>query len=156
MDLDLPSNRLNQAFTIKMKSSLNKKVLIILPHASAAVILFIFLGFKDVNLIYFILSLLCIGISLVYFVRLHLTYCSNKSIYKIHIHTNDNWSVTFRDDVKDNISISASSFTSNILIILIFKDSSENFYTALITPDSVNKDEFRKLKVLIKTQKLAV
>ena len=156
MDLEVPSNRLNQAFIIKLKSSLSKKVLIILPHASATVILFIFLGFKDINLVYFLLSLSCIAISLVYFVRLHLTYSSNKSIYKIHIHTNDNWSVTFRDDEKDNISISASSFTSNMLIVLNFKDSSENYYTALITPDSVNKDEFRKLKVLIKTQKLAV
>ena len=152
----MSTNRYNQVLSINIKSSLSKQLLILLPHLVVLVILISVIEFKGLTYFYLLLSLFCIAISVIYFVRLHLTFSSNKSINKIHINQNGNWSVFFKDDVKDNVLLSATSYTSNILIILNFKDSFEKYYTALITPDSVNKDEFRKLKVLIKTQKLVI
>lgn len=72
----------------------------------------------------------------------------------MHKDSNDSWSLTLRENEKVNVSISATSFSSNLLIILNFKDEFEKQYTSLITPDSVTHDEFRKLKVYIKTKKL--
>ena len=149
----MSSNQFKQAFTIKIKSTLIKKLLIVLPHVIVAVLLFIFLDFKGLISIYFMLSLLCIAISLIYFVRLHLIFSSNQSIYNIQNNINDDWSLVLRDYEKVNVSISGTSFNSNFLIILNFKNESKEQYTALITRDSVTQSEFRRLKVRIKTRK---
>ncbi len=149
----MSSIQFKQALTIKIKSSLSKKLLIVLPHVIVVVILFIFLDFKGLTLIYFLLSLLCITLSLIYFVRLHLLFSSNQSIYNIHNNINDNWSLILRNNEKVNVSISGTSFSSNLLIILIFKDESKKQYSVIIIRDSVTQSEFRRLKVRIKTRK---
>lgn len=150
----MSSNQLKQAFSIKFKSSLTKQLLIVLSHVIVIAIFFIFIDIKGLTAIYFLMSILCIAISLIYFVRLHLTLKSNKSVFTMHKDSNDSWSLTLRENEKVNVSISATSFSSNLLIILNFKDEFEKQYTSLITPDSVTHDEFRKLKVYIKTKKL--
>jgi len=152
----VPLNQLKQSFTIKIKASLSKQLLIVLPHVIVTAILFIFLDFKGLTKIYYLMSLICISISLIYFVRLYLTFSAKKSIYTVNKDSNNNWSLTTRNSEKTNVSILATSFSSNLLIIFNFQDESEKQYTALITPDSLTQDEFRKLKVYIKTRKLDV
>jgi len=64
------------------------------------------------------------------------------------------WRILLSDAVKKDVVVSGSSFDSNFLIILNFEDMEEKYYVALITADSVTNEEFRKLKVFLKTQKL--
>jgi len=105
------------------------------------------------TLLFLFISLIGIALSLVYFVRLHLTLRANKSIYNITKNSNGEWNLILKKCAVSNVLVSTTSFVSNSLIILIFVDASNKHYTALITPDSTNEDIFRRLKVNIKTSK---
>ncbi len=149
-------NQFDQAVSINIQSNLIKQLLIVLPHAIAGVTLVAFLDLKGVITFFFLISLVCVFLSLIYFVRLHLTLNSKKSILKIHFKAQDSWYLTLKNDIRVKVTILATSFSSNLLIILNFKDVTGRQYTALITPDGINPDEFRRLKVLIKTYRLDV
>ena len=148
------SNQFNQSITINVKSSLIKQLLIWFPHAISTTILILFLKLQHLNITYFLLLIICIVISLVYFIRLHLLFSANKSIHTIQKSTNDIWKVTFKNGVEKNVSLMNTSFVSSLFIILNFNDSTSKQYSALISSDSVNHDEFRRLKVFIKSHRL--
>lgn len=149
----MASNRFNKAFTINIKASLEKYLLIIIPHLLVAIVLMIFFDVKEQNLIYLIIILLCISISLLYFSRLHILFQSEKSIYEIHKNTSGHWKLKLKNGLTKDVTILTSSFVSNLLILIIFKDQSSKDYTALVTPDSVSTNEFRRLKVHLKTNR---
>ena len=131
------SNQFNQSITINVKSSLIKQLLIWFPHAISTTILILFLKLQLLNITYFLLLIICIVISLVYFIRLHLLFSANKSIQNIQKSTNDIWKVTFKNGVEENVSLMNTSFVSNLFIILNFNDSTSKQYSALISSDSV-------------------
>lgn len=141
-------------FFLRIKSSLGKTLLIVLPH-SAVFVLLLFLAFKNERFDnYLLLIFLLIISSLVYFYRLHLSRTLSKSIFEISMDSKNCWRILLSDAVKKDVVVSGSSFDSNFLIILNFEDMEEKYYVALITADSVTNEEFRKLKVFLKTQKL--
>ena len=146
-------NRFNQTLTIKMKSSLSKQLFIVMPHVIIAVLMCFFMNLTGVTLFYLFISLTCILMSLIYFVRMHLTLNANKSICSIVKNSNGDWNLALKNSEVPNVLISTTSFVSNTLIILVCIDGFNNHYTALITPDSVNQDVFRRLKVHLKTSK---
>lgn len=152
----MSSNQFKQVFTINIKSSLSKQLLIWFPHVVVSFLLIIFFDLEGLNTLYLFISLICIVVSLIYFTRLHLTLNSKKSIYDLHKNSSDNWSLTTKIKEKINVSIINTSFSSNILIIMNFEDGSGKHFTALITTDSVSASEFRRLKVYVKTRKLNI
>ena len=145
-----------QPFSFKIKQSKNKLLLLLLPHLFIAMVLCLLFGFKYLQISYLLIALIVILASLVYFVRLHLTLSSSKSVYAVQRKINDSWSLIFKNKIKENVFISDFSFASNSLIILNFIDQSKNNYYVLITLDSVAEEVFRRLKVLIKTRKTKV
>lgn len=149
----MPLNKFNQSFTLKLKLSLARQAFILIPHGFIACILAVFWVLNEVTTVYFLVSLLCMSISLIYFVRLHLIGNLNKSIRTIQKSVNNNWSLTFKDGTEENVRIAGTSFSSNNLVIITFKNVAEKNHTVLITPDSIDQNLFRILKVLIKTTK---
>lgn len=137
---------------------MNKHILILFPHMFTAIILLAFLVAERLDLIYLLLSLVFILASYYYFVRLHLKRNLNKSICEIRKSINDEWSLVLKNKSEQRVSILPSSFSSRFLIILNFQntDIKKDSYSAIITPDSISIEEFRRLKVFIKTKKLSV
>lgn len=152
----MSANKFIQPFSFKIKQSKNKLLLLLLPHLFIAMVLCLLFGFKYLQISYLLIALIVILASLVYFVRLHLTLSSSKSVYAVQRKINDSWSLIFKNKIKENVFISDFSFASNSLIILNFIDQSKNNYYVLITLDSVAEEVFRRLKVLIKTRKTKV
>ena len=147
-------NHFNQTLSINVRSSLAKKILIFFPHIIICFLLFIFLEMKGTSFIYFLLSVACIFLSVFYFVRLHLTQNIEKSVRLISYCAQGGFDIILKNDVRVKVKILSASFSSNFLIILNFENDLDKQYTALITPDSVSKEEFRKLKVLLKVNRL--
>jgi hypothetical protein len=150
------SNKFTQAVTILIKPSRIKQGLIVIPHLLVIMLLSLFLSLNVNSMIYFLIPLIIIALSFVYFVKLYLTLSLSKSVSMIHKTIGGSWSLSFKEDIKNDFLISETSFSSNIFLILNFYDKSNNTYTVLITPDSVDKDQFRRLKVLLKTRKKVI
>ena len=148
----MSTNKFTQPFTFEIKLSKNKQSLIVLPHVFIALLLCMLFQFEYIHISNTILAMVAVLASLVYFVRLELTQSSSKSVYAFHRKANESWSLVLKNETKHNFFISDSSFASNYLIILNFIDKSKNNYSVLITLDSVGQENYRRLKVLIKTK----
>ena len=143
---------MNQTIKIEIKQSLYKHILVVFPHLIAAVILLVALIKQDLSIYYFLLLFTLIVSSITYYTRKYLNTDSDKSIHSIVKNSDDSWKLSFNGDEEFNVSFLPISFVSNFLIILNFKDSLSNkHYSTLICTDSVSPNEFRKLKVFIKT-----
>ncbi len=152
----MSSNKFTQVVTILIVPSRIKQGLIVIPHLIVITILSLFLSLYANSVMYFLIPLIIIALSFVYYVKLHLTLSLNKSVSMIHKSIGDRWSLSFKDDIKNDFLISETSFSSNILLVLNFYDKSNNTYTVLITSDSVDKDQFRRLKIFLKTRKKSI
>ena len=143
---------LNRTIKIEVKQSLYKHIFVVLPHLIVTVILLIALAKQDLSKVYYLLVLIFILLSITYYVRRYLSLSSKSGIHSVFKNSDDSWKITLKDDEVLNVSLLSASFVSNILIILNFKDSLGNkHYSTLFCIDSVSPNEFRKLKVFIRT-----
>ena len=145
---------IDQSFNMRLKPSLVKLVFVVFPHLVAAFILLIFMDKAGLTALFLLLSIVIVISSLIYFVRLHLTFDSNKSIISLQKDLKNNWTIKYKNGVKASVSILPSSFVSEILIIMNVVDKSKQQFSVLITLDSIDKDQYRKLKVFMNTHKL--
>lgn len=143
-------------FAINIKASLQKCLLIVIPHLVIGAIV---LMAPPLNLYIKGTAILLVLLSFVYYFRLHIKADLKQSVSAIRQDSAENWGLQLHSsENQDYISVAllASSFASNVLIILNFSDTSKGSlakgaYRVLITPDSVSEDEYRRLKVRLKT-----
>ncbi|GAA0403449.1 hypothetical protein GCM10009133_10160 [Cocleimonas flava] len=64
----------------------------------------------------------------------------------------NNWFIKNALEEEKTVDLQAESFVSNYLLILNFADNKKKSYTVIVTPDSVSKDLFRQLRVVLRTQ----
>lgn len=140
-------NPFNAPLALTIKPSLQKWLLIIVPHFIAFVIVLTFSVFTftlKAGLTFLILF------SFVYYFRLHLQQSLKKSVYLIHQDSAKNWFVITKDTERKEVTLSGSSFVSKLLIIINYNDINNNQYGVIVTPDSLSIDDFRQLIVRIK------
>ncbi len=99
-----------------------------------------------------IVVIFTITYSAYYFLHLHIWLDSKKSVKTIYQDSRYNWFLMDSTDVEKSVSLLPESFNSNYLIILNFDDNKNSKYSVIVTPDSVPRDEFRQLKVNLRTQ----
>jgi len=150
-------NPYDAPLSLNVKPSLQKWLIIFIPHVFVILLIF---SFKEFNPILKVVLVVGVIVSLSYYYRLHLSQFSIKSVTQVQHTLVKTWLVSTtknRDLIK--FELLPSSFVSNYLIILNFNvNNTAGFipsHTVLFTKDSLSKDEFRILKVRLKTAKLS-
>jgi hypothetical protein len=143
----MPKNQYNTPFTLIVKSSLQKKLLIALPHLAAITIVLLALSIP----FYLIIGLLVLlTYSAIYNFRLHIGRSLKKSVIKISQDSAKNWVIFNQNDAPIPVTLLNSTFAGKYLIINNYIDINKNKYSAVFTPDSLSVDDFRHLLVLSK------
>jgi len=140
-------NPFKAPLALNIRPSRQKYFLIFVPHLTV----FIFLLFSDVftGWLKLIISLLIIS-SLFYFYQWHLRQSMKQSVQQIFQDTANNWFITTPKYEQKPVEILPSSYIGHLLIIINFIDTDKNKYVALLTSDSLSKDDYRRLIVRIK------
>ncbi len=144
----------NKTLHIKLQSSLLKRLFIVVPHLIVILIIFACLFWTDTKSIYLFVSVILITFSFIYFFKLHIKKDLKNSVLCISKNTNDDWYLDSKEIKNQKVFISGSSFASELLIILNLVDQTNKQFSAIVTRDSIEIAQFRKLKVYIKTHKL--
>ena len=155
IDIAMTSKDIKQSLSIKIKSSLQKYFIIILPHVISLVIISSCVILFDIYVWYLVITCVFIIASFIYFFRLHIKLNLSNSVLSLYKDPIGNWSIDLKGRVKHKIEILGTSFISEFFIILNVKDESKKQYAVILTKDSVNKDDYRKLKVFINTNQLS-
>ncbi|MEE9326313.1 MAG: protein YgfX [Cocleimonas sp.] len=143
----MPRNQYNTPFTLTLKSSLQKKLLILFPHLVAMVIVLFTLSIPFYWIIILILLLL---FSAIYNYRLHIDNSLNKSVLKISQDSAKNWVIFIQNGTSIPVTLLNSTYASKYLIINNYIDINKNKYSTVFTPDSLSSHDFRHLFVLSK------
>lgn len=147
----------NHPFTkpinISLKHTTQKMMILVLPHLLA---LLVVLTIDIIPLLFKGLISIIIVASFYYYCRLYLFDSSKHSITSIQNDSVENWYLTSANNVKISVSLLPSSFSSNILIILNYVDIKKQKYSVIITPDCLSKNDFRRLRVGLKSTKLLI
>ena len=127
--------------------------MVVFPHF-LAVLLILFLvplaGFMLLSLLFLII------LSLLYFLSVHIFQKLHHAVIGIQRDSTNNWLITTAKDKNKafHSELLSSSFVSPWLVILNFKGNHKlNAYTALIPLGSLPEDDFRRLRVILKTMK---
>lgn len=141
-------NSFNSPLSLRIEPSYQKWALILVPHFLALLMAALLEVFNPISKI-LIIILVCI--SSVYYIRLHIRKTLKKSVQRIYQDSNKNWFIDVNDTdyeyIKKEVRLLDSSFISQFIIIMNLLDDNNISYTALIAPDSLPKDEFRRLVV---------
>jgi len=143
----MSSSPFNTPLALKIKSSFLKWLIVLAPHF---LILTVVLSLDVFNLSIRFLLIIFIFLSSAYYICLYLQNCLSKSVSMIYQDSAKNWFIKTNHHDNEQVHLSGSSFTSNILILINFSDTNNKKYHALITSDSLSKAEFRRLIVRIK------
>lgn len=143
----MPKNQYNTPFTLTVKSSLQKKLLILLPHLTSMVIILFTLA---VPIYWIIVLFILILISTIYYSRLHINLNLKRSVLKVSQDSAKNWIISGQSDSPIPVTLLNSSYASKLLIINNYIDYNKNKYSVVFTPDSLSIREFRHLLVLSK------
>lgn len=152
----MPLNPLNAPFSIEIKPSLQKYLIVTTPHVLALVLL-IFIS--ELPLLIMLSLISSVMFSFSYYLQLHCLSALNRSVISIKQDSINNWMLLLADESEITTAILMhSSFASNHLIILTYKiDNNKlytNNYTVLITKDSLSKQNFRILKAKLNLHQL--
>lgn len=140
-------NPFSKPLMLEIKPSLQKSLLLIIPHILT---LLIVISVKPFPVSFrFILATLVL-LSTVYFFRLHFFKSLKNSVNSISQDSAKNWLIFIKDNEQKEVELLGSSFVSNMLIIINYIDINYNKYNVIIAPDSLSSDEFRRLIVRIK------
>jgi len=145
-------NPFNAPLSLKIKPSIQKWLIILVPHLLAILLL------SNVGDLPFLLKLaLIIGIlvSMVFFSRLHLFQSLKHSVLSIRQDSVKNWFVlTAGESELKAVTLMPSSFVSNHFIILNYTLQNPKYlsqkFSVLITKDSLAVDDFRVLRARLK------
>lgn len=146
--------------SITLKPTVTLSLLVVIPHMLAFLIVVVLIAVptsissvSSSSLVWVagFVTISCIIVSLVYFSRLHIWKILDKSIKEIHQDSAKNWSVIVCDEETKSVQLLTTSFISTFLVVLNFKDLNSRIYTAIIVSDSLPGQDFRRLRVRIKT-----
>ena len=144
----MSSNPFNAPLALKIKPSLQKWLIVLVPHL---LVLVVVLKLDVFNLAVRLLLVSLILISGCYYLRLHLQQSLNRSVSSIYQDSAKNWFIKTPKAEKLAVTPSTSSFLSRVLILMNFRDENNKNYTVIITPDSLSRAQFRRLYVRIKS-----
>jgi len=99
-----------------------------------------------------ILALLLVISSFVYYYRWHVTQSLAKSIIRVKLSSIGDWSLINSQNKRIKATLLPTSFLSQYLLILNFHSLEMKKYTVLIPKGRVSSDDFRQLKVRLKTK----
>lgn len=144
-------NPFNVPLSIDIKPTLQKALLIIIPHLLALVLV---VSMTVFSLIIKLILLTLILLSLGYYYQLHINQKTKKSVMTIQQDSVNNWLITLHNKDQQappkSVILLASSYTSKYLIVLSYHDINKSYYSAIITPDAVSSNDFRRLQVRLK------
>jgi len=140
-------NPFKAPLALNIRPSRQKYCLIFVPHLS--VLIFLLLSDVITGWLKLIISLLIIS-SLFYFYQWHLRLAMKQSVQHIFQDAANNWFITTPKYEQKPVEILPSSYIGRLLIIINFIDTDKNKYVALLTSDSLSKDDYRRLIVRIK------
>ncbi len=98
-----------------------------------------------------LLLILILSGSFFYYYQWHVVRTLDKSILELRINASGDWSVLSFTEKRIKVNLLCNSFVSKYLIILNFSSINSSNYTVLITKNMLSKDEFRHLRVRLKT-----
>ena len=143
----MSSNPFNNAIAVKIVPSLQKWLLVLVPH------LWVMGLVLWVDVFTLMMRLIILGLVLlsgVYYGRLHLRQGLKKSVLMIQQDSAKNWQITIKGDEQKSVTLLPSSFISQALMVLNYRGLDNKSYPVLITPDSVSNNDFRRLRVRLK------
>ncbi|HFC91830.1 MAG TPA: hypothetical protein ENJ51_03370 [Leucothrix mucor] len=146
----MPSNAFSTPLKLRFKSSKIMITMIATVHLIVALIL-VFMA-QSLPIIALLYLLVIIASSTYYFYRWHISRTLNKSILELHINSSGDWSLLTFTKKYNNVTPLDSSFSSQYLVIINFSMTTIGQYTLLITNDMISKNEFRRLRVRLKTK----
>jgi len=146
----MPSNAFNKPLKLHFKSSKIIATIIATMHVLVAIIVVFMTQSLPIPILLFLLII--IATSYYYFYRWHVTRTLTKSILELHINSIGDWSVITSTAKHNNVTPLDSSFSSQYLIIINFSIPSTSKHSLLITKDMIGKNEFRRLRVRLKTK----
>jgi len=136
---------------LTVKPSLQKWLILSIPHAVGIIII---LSVVTSPLWLKISLTLLVILSFIYYLRLHLSQNTKKSVLSLQQDSAKNWFLTLYSNSGEtepkSVELLSSSFISKALIILNYRDDQRSNYSVLITPDSNSSNEFRHLTIRIK------
>ena len=139
----------NGYFSISIHASPQKWVIILLPHLITFIVVF---SLNQVSILLSIMLLFAIAYSSYYFLHLHIWLDSKRSVTSIYQDSRNNWFLMDSANEETSVNLQTDSFMSNYLVILNFIDNKKIKYSVIITSDSIPRDIFRQLKVILRTQ----
>ncbi len=147
----MPINPIISPFKLVIKPSTQKWLILLIPHLIGAVLLLSVAAFPF-WLKAFLISLIALSFS--YYLRLHLTQSTPKSVLSIQQDSAQNWFITLNSKLGEtepkSVELLPSSFISKALIVLNYRDDQRSTYGVLLTPDSNSINDFRHLTIRIK------
>ena len=146
-------NRFKRPLDIHLKPSMDVAIALATMHLSVAVAIF-FLSSRKINTALFLLILISIALSYLYYYRWHVVRTLEKSVREIHISARDDWFLVNSSGQKIAATVLQNSFISNTFLVLNFRSAHDDKYTVLLTKNMIDCDRFRRLKVRLKTQKV--
>ena len=129
------------------KVTMQSWMLILIPHF--LILLFVIITPVELYIVKVLLSLVII-LSLYYFLRLYIFKNLDKSIESFSKDSMGNWYIQDVRNQQHPVQLLPSSFVSKFLIILNYAGIDKNKFSVLITRDSLEDDEFRRLKIRLK------
>jgi len=140
----MSENSYSRAFSLIVEPTLQKRLLIIIPHYLAiALVLF---ADQVPNYLCLLITLLVL-ISGFYYYRLHITKKSKNSVVTLNQDSMKNWFVVTKDKRNIQVSLLKSSFVSNAFVVLNYADINLTNYTVVFTRDSLSISDYRHLIV---------
>lgn len=137
---------------IRVRPTWFTRLLVLAPHLAAFIVVLLLPPFP---LLLRLGLLAAIVFSFVYYYRLHVLQRSPRSVLQIEQDAAQNWLATIADQDGENrvaqLNLRVSSFVSPFLLVLNFKGLDNASYTALITPGGLPEQDFRRLRVRLKT-----
>ncbi len=115
------------------------------------VLIIILLMTDSISVFSILLLIIVLSSSCLYYYQWHVMHCLDKSILELKINALGDWSVLIYSDKWIKVDLLCHSFVSPYLIILNFSSVDSNGYIVLITKNMFHKDEFRHLRVRLKT-----
>ena len=143
----MPLITFNKPFVLAINPSLQKCLLIIIPHC-LALILVISLPIYSM-LVTYLLFVLIVN-SLAYFSFRYVALSLNQSVVSISQDFEKNWFLSTTQSKRIEVELLGSSFVSKFMIIINYIGINKKMYTTIIMPDSLPKDEYRRLFVRLK------
>ena len=142
------NNNFSQALDISFKPNNKIAIALALLHLFVAII---FITATQLPLYILFITILSLFISYLYYYLWHVSYSLSKSIIQLKMNTSGEWTLVNSKNKTIKVTLQPSSFVSQYLLLLNFNSPNNKQYTVLIEKSMVSRDEYRYLKVRLKT-----